>query len=83
MLIRELHDVVPVIAKRLTAFRFDDDRAVRPVRFLESRMTVVPIGARLLQGKPIDKGLPRRNTVETDGWHTIHLERQDEPVPVD
>src|SRR3546814_10128389 len=51
--------------------------------FLQPRMTVIPIGARLPDRKFIGEGLARRDAGETDAGHAVHVKRQDQPVPVD
>src|SRR3546814_5848930 len=51
--------------------------------FLKPRMAVIPIGPRLNDGKYIDKLRARLDAGEADAGNTVHLERQDQPVPVD
>ena len=79
----QLNDIFAVIAERFTALRFDDDSPVGAIRFLETGMAVIPVGARLLDGELVGEGLARRDAVEADGRHAVHIERQDQAVPVD
>ena len=75
--------MLPVITDRIRPGRIDDDRAIVPQRFLQTGMAVVPEGPRLNDRKLIDEGLPRLDPREADAWHAVHLERQQQAVPVD
>src|SRR3546814_8613959 len=46
-------------------------------------MAVIPIGARLDDGKFINEFRARLDAGEADAGHAIHLERQDQAMPVD
>ncbi|MNS31469.1 hypothetical protein D3C72_635260 [compost metagenome] len=75
--------MLAVIADRIDARRVDDDGAIVTHGLLQARMAVIPIGARLLDRELIDKGLARLDAGEADARHAVHLERQQQAVPVD
>ena len=54
-----------------------------PELFLQARVAVVPVGAGLRDRIAIDERFARRNAGERDAWHAVHLERQQNAVPVD
>src|SRR3546814_11312667 len=75
--------MLAVVADRVGARGIDDDRTIMAELFLKPRMAVIPIGPRLNDGKFIDKLRARLDAGEADAGNTVHLERQDQPVPVD
>ncbi|MNJ36596.1 hypothetical protein D3C77_313900 [compost metagenome] len=81
--VRQDQDVLAVITDRIDARRVDDDGTIMADRFLQARMAVIPVGARLLQRELIDEGLARLDAGEADPRHPVHLERQQQAVPVD
>ena len=68
---------------RVTAGGIDDEGAIDPGHLLEARMRVVPVAAALSHLEAVGTGLAGRNAVEADARYAIHLERQDNAVPVD
>ena len=82
MLVRQLDHVFPVITEWIAALRLDDDGAISPVRFLEAGMAVIPVSSRLLGRELVGEGFSRRYSVIADGRYAIHVERQNQPVPV-
>ena len=76
-------DVVAVIFRRFLARRIDDQRAVMPLLLLKPRMRVIPVGPRLSDGEFVSEGLPRTDSRKADPRHPVHVERHQEPVPVD
>src|SRR3546814_10935220 len=51
--------------------------------FLQARMTVIPVGPRLDDRKFVDEFRTRLDSGEADARHAVHLERQDQDVPMD
>src|SRR3546814_1926666 len=72
-----------VVAVRMVARRIDDDRAIVAELFLQARMTVIPVGPRLDDRKFVDELRTRLDSGEADARHAVHLERQDQAVPMD
>src|SRR3546814_19031041 len=62
--------------------RIDDDRAVMADLLLEPRMAVIPVGAVLADWELVGEGGPWLDAREADAGHAVHVERQDEAVPV-
>ncbi len=81
--VRQDQNMLAVIADRIGARRVDDDGAIVAHGLLQTRVAVIPVGARLLQRKLIDKGLARLDAGEADARHTVHLERQQQAMPMD
>ena len=80
----ELNHQIAVGACALALIRrVDDDGAVQPRQLLHGRMRVIPISAVLLHFEAVGKGLARFDASKADTGHTIHLIRQQNPVPVD
>ena len=50
---------------------------------LQTRMAVIPIGARLPHWKLVYERFMRLDAWKADARHTIHLERQEQTMPVD
>src|SRR3546814_5645614 len=50
---------------------------------LEPRMAVIPVGAVLDDWELVGEGGPWLDAREADAGHAVHVERQDEAVPVD
>ncbi len=53
-----------------------------PELLLQSRMTVIPIGARLFDRETVSESLPRLDTGERHPRHAVHTERQQNAMPV-
>src|SRR3989344_419399 len=77
------HHEVAVILKRLRLFGIDDQWAVYTYLFLETGVTVIPVGSVLLDLELIDIGAIRFNPMEAQAWHTVHVRRKDNSVPMD
>ena len=77
------HDVITLVAKRLRLERVDNQRAQHAGLLLVTRMTVIPVGAALQDGKAILEGLARADAGKTEIRHTVHIGRQNNAVPVD
>ena len=75
--------VLAVGGVALAAAALDDDRAVQPDLFLEARVRVVPVGAGLVHLEAVGERGARRDAVERQPRHAVHVRRQDEAVPVD
>src|SRR3546814_9186127 len=75
--------MLAVVADRIGARRIDDDRAIVAELFLQARMTVIPVGPRLDDRKFVDEFRTRLDSGEADARHAVHLERQDQAVPMD
>ena len=80
--VRQLHHIIAVDADRIATGRVDDDGAVHAGLLLHAGMRVVPVGAGLFHLEAIGKGFPRRDALEADTRHAVHLERQEDAVPV-
>ena len=81
--VREHQHVVSLVAKGFWFERIDDQRTIHATLFLKSRMTVVPVGSSLADCEPIDMRLTRRDAVETESRHAVHVGRHEDSVPVD
>ena len=75
--------MLPVGRYRVRAPGIDDQRAIDPRLFLHPRMTVVPVGPGLLDGKVILEGLARADPRKRHPGDAIHIRWQQDPVPVD
>src|SRR5690606_22195580 len=53
-----------------------------PVWLLKTRVAMKPVGACLLDREFIGERFTRLDARETDTWHTVLIERQDQTVPV-
>ena len=80
--VRELHHVILIGVMSFTCAGLDDQSAVHPRHFLKTGMAVVPVGAALAQLKTVGKGFAWGDAFEADTWHTVHLIRQQDAVPV-
>src|SRR3546814_10315098 len=60
-----------------------DLRPVMAELLLQARMAVIPIGARLHDRKLVGEGRARLDAGEGNPGHAVHLERHEQPVPVD
>ncbi len=78
----QVHDIVPVGAPRRPARRIDDDRAVHARLFLEAAVRVVPVGPGLAHFEAVGEGLAGRDPRVADTGHAVHVERQQDAVPV-
>ena len=77
------HDVVAVVGERLGLDGVDHERAVQARLFLERRMAVVPVRARLADVKTVVIGLAAVDAVEAQAGHAVHVRGQQDAVPVD
>lgn len=76
-------DMFAVGLHRVGACRIDHDRAVMAHLLLQPGMAVIPICPRLQNGKLIGEGRARPDSGKADAGDAVHVERQDQPVPVD
>ena len=81
--VREQQHVFAVVVERRRLQRVDDDRPVQTGLFLEHRMAVVPVTARLPQCEAVQPRLARGDAVEAHPGHAVHVGRQQDAVPVD
>jgi hypothetical protein len=81
--IRQDDDVLAIEDHRVVTGWVDDDGAIVAHLLLQARMAVVPIGPRLPDAELVDEGLARLDAREADAGHTVHLEGQQQAVPVD
>ena len=72
-----------VISDRIGTGGIDDNRTIHAHGFLHARMAVIPVSARLPDGKFVRKGRARLDPREADAGNAVHLERQQHAVPVD
>src|SRR3546814_18401247 len=64
--------------------RIDHDRAIVSRLFLQSRVTVPPIGSALSQrGNVINEGFPRLDSGKADAGNAVELEWQKQVMPMD
>src|SRR3546814_4938029 len=64
--------------------RIDHDRAIVSRLFLQSRVTVPPIGSALSQrGNVINEGFPRLDSGKADAGNAVELEWQKQAMPMD
>ena len=81
--IRKQDHVIAVVWRGVRPGGIDHDGAILPHPFLHARMAVIPVGAGLLDRELVCESRPRLDPGERDAGHAVHLERQDQPVPVD
>src|SRR3546814_14717783 len=81
--VREHEHVLPVVSHRIGGRWVDDDRPVMTELFLQTGMAVVPEGARLLDRELVMIGFTWPDAGEADARHPVHLEGQEQPMPVD
>ena len=79
----EDHDLFPVVPDRVGLARFHDDRPVEAALFLERRVAVVPVGARLPDAEPVGVGFAGENAVETEPGDPVLVSGQQDAVPMD
>ena len=58
------------------------DGAINSGLFLKAGMAVIPVGATLFHGKAIGKGFAGGDAIEGQSRHAVHLEGQQNAVPV-
>ena len=75
--------MLAVVGDRIGRRRVDDHRAVVAELLLQARMAVVPERAGLPDRELVDEGLARADAGEADTRNSVHLERQQDAVPVD
>ena len=66
----------------LTGARLYHDRSVQSRLFLKARVAVIPVGTGLMDREAVGEGLARRDALEAQARHTIHVGRKNDPVPV-
>src|SRR3546814_11325518 len=77
------HDhMLAIRLDRIFACRIDHDRPVMAHLLLQTRMAMIPIGARLDDRKLIDEGRFWFYDGEVDSRYAIYLERYHKHVPV-
>ncbi len=81
--VREHHHVLPVEGDGVGVLGLDDQRTVVTLLFLQPGVTVVPVGPRLNDRELIDERLARLDAREAYARYAVHVEGQDQPVPVD
>ena len=81
--VREHDGVFDVVFDRVLGGGLDDQLAIMPELFLKSRVAVVPIRAALSELEFVGEGLTRRDSFKADSRHTIHVEWQEDAMPVD
>ena len=81
--VRQQHDVLAVGANGFTIARLDDERAIQAGHLLHAAVRVVPVGAALLQRIAVGEGLAGRDAGKAHARYAVHLEWQDDAVPVD
>src|SRR3546814_2478902 len=81
--IRQNDDMLTVIGDRFGVRGVDDDRPIMAELFLKARVAVIPIGPRLDDRKFVDEGRSGPDPWKADARNPVHLEGQDQPVPVD
>src|SRR3546814_13626552 len=65
-------------AGRVGAGGVDDGRGVMTELFLQARVAVIPIGARLDDRKFVNEGRTRLDPRKADAGNAVHLERSEE-----
>ena len=80
---RQQHDVFAICTVPLATPRLDHDGAIETGLLLEPRMTVIPVGARLIDSEAIDVGLARPDAVEAQSRHAVHIGGENDSVPMD
>ena len=83
MCVCQLDHIFAVIAERLALLWLNDDRAIGPIRLLETAVAVEPVGAALDDREAVGECLTGGDAVIADAWHAVLFEGQDQPVPVD
>jgi hypothetical protein len=76
-------DMLAVGRDRVFAGRVDHQRAIMPQLLLQPGMAVIPVGAGLPDRELVGEAFARIDAGEADSGNAVHLERQDQPVPVD
>ncbi len=76
------HGMVAVRPDRVVV-AVDDQAAVDAGHLLEARVRVVPVAAALHDLEAVGEALARGDAGKADAGHAVHLERQDDAVPVD
>ena len=80
--VRQLNNIVTIRADCFAAPRFNDDRPVHSRLLLMAGMRVIPVSTALLEAKTIGECFPGGNAGETDAGNPIHLEGQEDTVPM-
>ena len=80
---RQQHNVFAICTVPLATPRLDHDGAIETGLLLEPRMTVIPVGARLIDSEAIDVGLARPDAVEAQSRHAVHIGGENDSVPMD
>ena len=74
--------MLAIIGHRIGTSRIDDHRGVVALLLLQAGVTVKPVRAGLFHGEFVREGLARADARKADAGHAIHLERHQEPVPM-
>ena len=80
--IRQLHDIVTVGLDVFAVSWSNDNRPIDTGHFLKTGMGVVPIGTALLNFESVGKCFPRRYSLKADAGNTVHIERQNQAMPM-
>src|SRR5688572_18410512 len=80
--VRQDEHMFAIIGNRIGSGRINDDRTVMAKLLLKPAVAVIPIGSRLLDGEFIGKAGAGPDAGETNARHTVHLEWDNEAVPV-
>ena len=80
---REQHDVFVIRTVSLAMPRRYHDGTIKARLLLEPRMTVVPVGAGLVDLEAIDVGRARPDALEAQPRHPIHIGGDNDSMPVD
>ena len=75
--------MLAIVGDGIGAGGIDHDRTVDAVLFLIGAVAVVPIGAGLDDVEFIIEGRPRHDPGEADARNAVHLERDEQALPVE
>jgi len=81
--IGEHEHMVALGLETLARTRLDDDRTVQAGLLLETGVAVVPVGAALLEREAVGEGFAGLDAGVVEARHAVHLERQQDAVPMD
>ena len=81
--VSEYDHIFPVVGLRLVSGGVDDDGPVNAGLLLKAAVAVVPVRAGLPDREAIDERLAGLDAGKTDAGHAVHIEGQDDAVPVD
>ena len=81
--IGEDEHVLAVVSDRIRPDRIDYDRAIKAILLLVGRMRMVPVRPVVRDRELVGEGRARHDAWKADAWNPVHLERHEQPVPVD